>query len=72
MGGERVASSPWRALSVASLIGLDLAVCTVIGYWLGKGADRWLGTDPILMIVGLLMGLAAGLTTILPIVRKFL
>ncbi|QZT34174.1 AtpZ/AtpI family protein [Caldalkalibacillus thermarum TA2.A1] len=63
---------PWRALSVVSLIGIDLAACTVIGYWLGRQADQWLGTEPLGLIIGVLAGLGAGILSIIPVVKKFL
>jgi F0F1-type ATP synthase assembly protein I len=66
------ASSPLRALSVAGLIGLDLAACTLIGAWMGRKADHWLGTEPLGLIIGLLVGLLAGLFSIIPIIRKLL
>jgi F0F1-type ATP synthase assembly protein I len=38
-----------------------LVACTLVGTGLGFVADRRLGTEPWLMIGGVLLGLAAGL-----------
>lgn len=65
-------TSPWKALSAVTLIGIDLAVCTFIGYWLGQKADAWLETSPLWMIAGVFLGLAAGVFSIIPVVKKYL
>lgn len=64
--------TPFKALSVVSLIGLDIAVCTFIGYWIGNKADLWLDTAPIWGIIGVFIGLGAGILSIIPIVKKYL
>jgi ATP synthase protein I len=64
--------SPWKALSLVSLIGADLAICTVGGVWLGRKADLYFGTPPWFMIIGLLLGIVIGVLTIIPIVKKHL
>ncbi len=66
------APSPFKTLTTAGLIGLDLAVCVLIGAWLGRKADGWLGTAPFLLIVGLMIGLVAGILSIIPVIRKLL
>ncbi|MBI2158838.1 MAG: AtpZ/AtpI family protein [Candidatus Rokubacteria bacterium] len=50
----------WRALGELSGIGITLVVATVIGLAAGYYADRWLGTAPWLMLLGLGLGIAAG------------
>lgn len=40
--------------------GLTFAASTLLFLWLGHEADERLGTDPILALVGLLVGGAAG------------
>lgn len=51
----------WVGLDHASIMGTELIsailVWTAIGWW----ADRWLGTTPWLLVVGGLVGNAAGL-----------
>ena len=53
------ASRAWRSLSYAS-VGIEMAVATIIGWGFGRYLDTKFGTDPILMLVFLLLGTAAG------------
>jgi ATP synthase protein I len=50
----------WRSLGEVASIGMTMVVATMIGLAAGYYADRWLGTSPWLMLVGLLFGIAAG------------
>lgn len=50
----------WKALGELSSIGLVLVVSTIIGLVGGYYADRSLGTSPWLLLVGLVLGIAAG------------
>jgi ATP synthase protein I len=50
----------WKALGELSSIGLVLVVATIIGLAGGYYADRLLGTSPWLLLVGLVLGIAAG------------
>lgn len=50
----------WKALGELSSIGMTLVVATVIGLVAGYYADRWLGTQPWLLLLGLGLGIAAG------------
>jgi ATP synthase protein I len=49
-----------RQLGVLSGVGLTLVISTVLGLVGGIVLDRWLGTAPWLMLVGLLLGIASG------------
>ena len=49
----------WSALSLSS-VGIEMAVCVVIGWGLGYWLDGKFGTTPWLMLVFLLVGTAAG------------
>jgi ATP synthase protein I len=50
----------WRQIGNLSGVGLTLVICTVLGLAGGYYLDRWLGTGPWLLLVGLLFGIAAG------------
>jgi len=50
----------WKALGELSSIGLVLVLATVIGLVGGYYLDRWLGTSPWLLLLGLVLGIAAG------------
>ena len=52
--------SAWKALGELSSIGMTLVLATVIGMAGGYYADRWLGTSPWLLLLGLVLGIAAG------------
>jgi len=51
-------------------LGIDLVANTVVGLAVGYLLDRWLGTKPWLMIVGLVLGSAAGFLTIFRILSE--
>ncbi|WP_202079639.1 AtpZ/AtpI family protein [Caldalkalibacillus salinus] len=63
---------PWKAFSLVSIIGIDLAVCTLIGFWIGNRVDQWLDTGPLWLIVGVFAGLGAGVLSIIPVVKRYL
>jgi F0F1-type ATP synthase assembly protein I len=59
----RFDSSTLRALGMVSGIGFSIALCIGGGVWLGLFLDNRLGTSPIFLLVGIVVGLAlAGYT----------
>jgi len=56
---------PFRqGLSLASRIGVELVVSTVVGALLGYLLDSWLGTRPWLIVAGVVLGGVAGFRTV--------
>jgi ATP synthase protein I len=51
-------------------VGITLVVCTVIGLAAGYYADRWLGTSPWLMMIGLGVGIVAGFVNLFRATRR--
>lgn len=49
-----------QALTLASSIGFNFASSLLVGYYGGNWLDSKLGTTPWLMVVGILLGVAAG------------
>lgn len=61
--------SQWRALGSLAQVGMTFVVSTVLGLAGGYWADRWLGTSPWLMLLGLGFGIAAGFVNLFRAVR---
>ena len=61
--------SSWKALAELSTVGITLVLSTVIGLVGGYYADRWLGTKPWLLLIGLLVGIAAGFVSLFRAVK---
>ena len=55
----RTAKRAYNALSAAS-VGLELGLSVGLGLLVGYYMDRWLGTEPWLMLLWLVFGLIAG------------
>jgi ATP synthase protein I len=62
-------SSPWKGVGQLASIGMTMVLATVIGLVAGYYADRWLGTRPWLMLIGLGFGIAAGFVSLVRTVR---
>ena len=58
MAGGTGKSSPGHAAKLVAL-GTMLFACVAVGLAAGYFADRWLGTQPWLVLVGLAFGIAA-------------
>ena len=52
--------SPWQALGGLATVGITLVVATAGATTGGYFLDRWLGTSPLLTLIGLAVGIAAG------------
>jgi F0F1-type ATP synthase assembly protein I len=55
-----------------SEIGISLLVTTLLGALIGYWADKQLGTLPIFVVVGFLLGAGAGTVMIYRLVTRFL
>jgi ATP synthase protein I len=62
--------SSWKALAELSSIGMTLVLATVIGLAGGYYLDRWLGTSPWLIMIGLGLGIAAGFVNFFRSVKR--
>jgi ATP synthase protein I len=56
--------TPWRRYLRFSSIGIELAACVMIGLIGGQWLDKRFGTEPYLLLAGLLFGLTAGFRSI--------
>lgn len=61
----------YRAFGLVTAIGADLVGCILGGLYLGKWIDSKVGTTPFLMVLGILLGLAAGIFGIFQMTRVF-
>ena len=61
-----------HVISVTGIIGLELAVMTVIGFYVGKQVDERFNTSPLFLIICLLLGLAAGIISVIKTIERLL
>lgn len=62
----------WGYLVLFSEIGVTLLVTTLIGVFVGYWVDKTLGTLPLFLIVGFLLGAGAGTLMIARLINRFL
>ncbi|MFP4168151.1 MAG: AtpZ/AtpI family protein [Desulfonatronovibrionaceae bacterium] len=60
----------WGALGKVSLVGIQLVASTFIGLAMGYFLDKWLGTEPWLLLAFLVFGIAAGFKNMFLEVKK--
>ncbi len=53
-------------------MGTSVAACVAVGVWLGIWGDDTWHTAPVLLVVGLVLGLAAAVVSVLTQIRKYL
>lgn len=59
-----------KGLSFAARVGMELVVATLVGAFLGYLLDRFLGTKPWLMVVGVVVGAIAGFLNVYRFVQR--
>ncbi|WP_313997045.1 AtpZ/AtpI family protein [uncultured Paenibacillus sp.] len=68
MNKKRSDDNPWRAAGLAGVMGLDFAICILLGYFLGD----WLGGTRGWIVGGILFGLAAGILSCVILLKRVL
>jgi len=63
--------NPFQAMALMSAIVSQLVGSILIGIFAGRWLDRRWGTDPVFLIIGLLLGLSAGVYSMLLSIRHF-
>lgn len=63
--------NPYRAMALMSSILSSLVGSILIGIFTGRWADRHFGTEPVLMIIGLLLGLSVGVYALIQTVNDY-
>lgn len=62
---------PFQAMALMSAILSQLVGSILIGIFAGRWLDRQIGTEPLFLIIGLLLGLAAGIYTLTRLIQHF-
>ncbi|WP_163539121.1 AtpZ/AtpI family protein [Gracilibacillus sp. YIM 98692] len=62
--------NPFRGLAIGSTILSQLVGGPLVGIFLGKWLDQHLSTSPLCLVLGLLLGLGAGLYGTIHFIRK--
>ncbi|MBM7585257.1 F0F1-type ATP synthase assembly protein I [Bacillus pakistanensis] len=62
---------PYQAMALYTAILSQLVGALLIGIFGGRWLDREIGTEPLFLIIGLLLGLATGIYAMLRTVRQF-
>jgi ATP synthase protein I len=65
-------NGPLKAFMFVGLIGMDLSITTIGGFWLGRLLDRKQHTEPLFLVVGVLLGLAVGIFSLVPMVKSYI
>jgi ATP synthase protein I len=53
--------SPW---GVGARVGVELLSALIVGVGIGWGLDRWWHTSPLMLVVGVFLGGAAGIANV--------
>ncbi|MDP5276820.1 AtpZ/AtpI family protein [Chengkuizengella axinellae] len=69
---SRSNDNPWKAFALVGIIGLDIAICMLAGYWLGNIAVNYLYDNPICIVVGIMLGFAVGVFNVILIIRRYM
>ena len=62
---------PLKAYALMSAILSQLVGSILVGIFLGRWLDRLTGTEPLFLVIGLLLGLGMGTFAMLRLVRQF-
>ena len=60
-------SSKWL---IYSSMGLEIGLSVVVGFLIGSGLDKWLETEPYLLIIFGIAGIIAGYRSLFRLVKK--
>ncbi|GAA3412906.1 hypothetical protein GCM10020370_66970 [Paenibacillus hodogayensis] len=56
---------------MAGAVGVDLALCIVLGYYAGKWVSVQMDNQPIYIAIGALVGLFVGILSVILLIRYY-
>jgi ATP synthase protein I len=62
---------PYKALGLMSAISAQLVGSILVGIFAGRWLDGTFETEPLFLIIGLLLGLGAGVYAMLRLIQQF-
>lgn len=62
---------PFQAIALYGAILSQLVGSILVGIFLGRWLDQTVGASPLFLIIGLLLGLATGVFSMLRLIRHF-
>ncbi len=73
-GGSRLMRrlTLWQAVAISTQLGFLLAVSVLVGFALGWVVDQWTGVGAAAYVVGALLGMLAGIYSVVKLVQEFL
>lgn len=71
MSQQKNNRNPFQAMALMSQIVSQLVGCILIGIFAGRWLDYKWGTEPLFLIIGLLLGIAAGTYAMIVSIRKY-
>ncbi len=71
---KKKSASAWRALNLATSIGITMAASVLIGYYIGHYLDKWILHDKMLWATFIfsLFGIAAGFRGVFRLINQTL
>ena len=60
-----------QALALTTTISMEIAVTVTLGFWGGRFLDRHFGTEPWIMVAGVLLGMGLGILGIIQTLERF-
>ncbi len=72
MNRKNNADNPLRAAGLVGVMGVDIAGCLFIGYWIGEWARDRFGGSIAWLLGGLVLGLAAGIISVVYLIKRML
>jgi F0F1-type ATP synthase assembly protein I len=70
MSGGKSPFKVMKAFAIGSTLGVQFAASVLLGFWGGRFLDHRLGSEPWLMVAGVLLGVAAGTIGIYRVVSR--
>jgi ATP synthase protein I len=64
--------NPFKAMALMSVIVSQLVGATLVGVFGGMWLDSYLHTKPLFLVIGLLLGMAAGVYSTIRLISRFL
>ena len=60
-----------QALALTTTISMEIAITVTLGFWLGRFLDDRFGTEPWIMVAGVLLGMGLGILGIIQTLERF-